>query len=178
MNPKYDCHKATQLHWQGGTRPVRCPSTTHAHRVLPTQAEKIRRPYDLHNKDIIVRCTFVSSFPKFPKVVIDDYRSVCDWYREASREHYWEQLVGVGCLLALRLPIPTRPTNWPAPRQHSPQNHTSEAQNQELGESNQCPNSNDSPPIPSPPVSIRPRATPTARPRYHQVWCTPMWDTK
>jgi hypothetical protein len=128
---------------------------------------KIGRPY-LHNKDIIVR-RLCLLFARVPKVVIDDYGSVRDWHREASHEHYWEQLVK--CLLALRKPIPTRPTDWPPPRQRSPQNHISEPQNQEPGKSNQRPNS--SPPIPSPPCWRPPEQPPPQRPPpsppcYHQ----------
>jgi hypothetical protein len=50
----------------------------------------------LHNKDIIVQ-NLRLLFARIPKVVIDDYRSMKDWFKEASHESSWTALVR--CLL-------------------------------------------------------------------------------
>ncbi len=56
---------------------------------------KRRHPY-IHNKDVIVR-NLRLLFAKIPEVVINDYGSVKDWFKEASHEMYWTALVM--CLL-------------------------------------------------------------------------------
>ena len=73
---------------------VRGPYDAPAQRMLTAccqHKQKIGRPY-LHNKDIVV-WHLRSLFARIPEVVIDDYGSVRDWFREASHEQYWEQLV-------------------------------------------------------------------------------------
>jgi hypothetical protein len=111
------------------------------------------RPY-LYNKDIIVR-NLRLLFSQIPEVVIDDYGSVKDWFKEASHESYWTALVR--CLLDKQAPLPTRPTEWPPPRQRSPcghpsssapQNDTDHTNNDEDGGQN---DSAEPPLIPSPP---------------------------
>ena len=47
---------------------------------------KCGRPY-LHNKDVIVQ-NLRLLFAQIPEVVIDDYGSVKDWFKEASHESY------------------------------------------------------------------------------------------
>jgi hypothetical protein len=104
----------------------------------------------LQNKDIIVRHLCLL-FACIPEVVINDYGLVRDWFREASHEQYWEQLVEY--LLAPSAPIPTHPTNWPPLRRRSPHNHTSNPPSQEPGKSDkhQRQSLKDSPPVPPPP---------------------------
>ena len=161
---------ARQLSFVG--KVVRGPHDAPARRMLTACCQhkrKVGRPY-LHNKDIIVRHLRLL-FAKVPEVLIDDYGSVSDWYREASHEQYWGQLIE--CLLAPLLPIPTRPTNWPPLRRRSLRTNTSEHHNHMPGESNRRTNSADSPPIqsplrrrpPKPPPPQRPSSPP---PQYHQ----------
>ena len=105
---------ARQLSFIG--KVIQGPYNAPARRMLTAccqHTRKIGSPY-LHNKDIIVRHLRLL-FAKVPKVLIDDYGSVRDWYHEASHEQYWEQLVK--CLLALaqQVQIPTCPTNWLPP---------------------------------------------------------------
>ncbi len=47
---------------------------------------KHRYPY-LHNKDVIVQ-NLCLLFAQIPKVVIDDYGSVKDWFKGASHQSY------------------------------------------------------------------------------------------
>ena len=63
---------------------------------------KVGCPY-LHNKDVIVQ-NLCLLFAKVPEVVIDDYESVRDWFKEASHETYWTTLIK--CLLNKQEPIP------------------------------------------------------------------------
>jgi hypothetical protein len=109
------------------------------------------RPY-LHNKDVIVQ-NLCLLFARIPEVVIDDYGSVKDWYKEATHESYWKALVR--CLLDKQAPLPPRPTEWPPPRQHSPRGHPSE---------DNSPNDRtESPPIPSLPRQRPPPPPPPPR---------------
>ena len=104
---------ARQLGFIG--RVIRGPYDSPARRMLTACCQhkrKIGRPY-LHNKDVIVRHIRLL-FARVPEVIIDDYGSIRDWHREASNKEYWEQLIE--CLLAPRMPLPTRPTSWPPPR--------------------------------------------------------------
>jgi hypothetical protein len=106
---------------------------------------KVGRPY-LHNKDVIVQNLHLL-FAKVPEVVIDDYGSVKDWFKEASHETYWTTLIK--CLLNKQEPIPARPTEWPPPCRCSPREHQSETPPN--NSSNNQRDNIDSPPIPSPP---------------------------
>ena len=92
-------------------------------------------------------------FARIPKVVIDDYGSVKDWFKEAPRESYWTALVR--CLLDKQAPLPTGPTEWPPPRRRSPcghpfssvpQDNTDSVNSTEDGSPN---DSTEPPPIPS-----------------------------
>ncbi len=82
---------------------------------------KCRRSY-LHNKGVIVQ-NLPLLFAWISKVVIDNYGSMKDWFKEASRKSYWTALVR--CLLDKQAPLPAQPTTWPPPRQCSPRGHPS-----------------------------------------------------
>ena len=143
---------ARQLKFLG--KVVRGPHDTPARRMLTAcchHKRKRGRPY-LHNKDVIVR-NLRLLFARIPEVVIDDYGSVKDWYKEATHEPYWTALVR--CLLDKQAPLPSRPTEWPPPRRHSPRGHPSE---------DNSPNDRpESPPIPSPPRRRPPPPPPPPR---------------
>jgi hypothetical protein len=94
---------------------VRGPHGSPARRMLTACCQhkrKVGRPY-LHNKDVIVR-NLRLLFAEVPEVVIDDYGSVRDWFKEASHETYWTTLTR--CLLNKQEPIPAQPTELPPPR--------------------------------------------------------------
>jgi len=113
---------ARQLGFLG--KVVRGPHDTPARRMLTACCQHKRkrgRPY-LHNKDVIVR-NLRLLFSRIPEVVIDDYGSVKDWFKEASHESYWTALVT--CLLDKQTPLPPRPTEWPPPKRRSPRGHPS-----------------------------------------------------
>jgi hypothetical protein len=63
---------------------------------------KRRCPY-LHNKDIIVQ-NLCQLFVQIPEVIINNYGSMKDWFKEASHESYWTALVR--CLLDKQAPLP------------------------------------------------------------------------
>jgi hypothetical protein len=63
---------------------------------------KCKCPY-LHSKDVIVQ-NLRPLFAQIPEVVIDNYGSVKDWFKEASHESYWTVLVR--CLLDKQAPLP------------------------------------------------------------------------
>ena len=87
---------ARQLGFLG--KVVRSPHDTPARRMLTACCQHKRKcgcPY-LHNKDVIVG-NLRLLFARIPEVVIDDYGSVKDWFKEASHESYWTALVR--CLL-------------------------------------------------------------------------------
>ncbi len=93
---------------------VRGPIDRPARRMLTACCQHKRnqgRPY-LHNKDVIIR-NLRLLFKKVPKVVINDYGSVKDWFQEASHEKYLTQLDQ--CLLDNQAPLPTPPTECPPP---------------------------------------------------------------
>ena len=141
---------AQQLSFLG--KVVRGPHDAPPHRILTACYQhkcKPGRPY-LHNKDIIV-CNLRLLFARTPKIVIDDYGSVKDWFREASHELYWTQLVQ--CLLDEQAPLPMCPTTWLPPQRRSPRTHMpTPPPNPPDGPGGDHNNSNpDSPPIPSPP---------------------------
>jgi hypothetical protein len=101
---------ARQLGFLG--KVVRGPHDAPACRMLTACCQhkcKRGRPY-LHNKDVIVQ-NLRLLFAQIPKVVINDYGSVKDWFKEASHESYWTALVR--CLLDKQAPLPTQPTEWP-----------------------------------------------------------------
>ena len=106
-------------------------------------------------------------FARIPEVVIGDYGSVKDWFKEASHESYWTALVR--CLLDKQAPLPPRPTEWPPPRRRSPRGHPSSSvpqDNTDSADSTEDDSSNDStesPPIPSPPRQ-RPPPPPSVSP--------------
>ena len=106
-------------------------------------------------------------FARIPKVVIDDYGSVKDWFKEASHESYWTALVT--CLLDKQAPLPPRPTEWPPPRRRSPRGHPSSSVPQDdtdyanSPEDDSLNDSTESPPIPSPPRR-RPPPPPSVSP--------------
>ena len=107
-------------------------------------------------------------FAQIPEVVIDDYKSVKDWFKEASHETYWTALVR--CLLDKQAPLPTRPTEWPPPRRRSPRGHPSSSTPQHDTDSantsdddRQNDSTGDSPPIPSPPRRRPPPPPPSSR---------------
>ncbi len=89
---EHDCCQAAWLPRESPPRAARPPCP-------PTACCQHKRncgcPY-LHNKDVFIRNLWLL-FAKVPKVVINDYGSVKDWFREASHESYWTQLVQ--CLL-------------------------------------------------------------------------------
>ena len=157
---------ARQLGFLG--KVVRGPHDTPARRMLTACCQHKRkrgRPY-LHNKDVIVR-NLRLLFARIPEVVIDDYGSVKDWFKEASHESYWTALVS--CLLDKQAPLPPRPTEWPPPRQRSPRGHPSSSVPQDdtdSANSTEDDSSNDStesPPIPSPPRRRPPPPPPSPR---------------
>jgi hypothetical protein len=82
---------------------------------------KCGRPY-LHNKDVIVQ-NLQLLFAQIPEVIINDYGSMKDWFKEASHKAYWTALIR--CLLNKQAPLPTQPTTWPPPHQHSSRGHPS-----------------------------------------------------
>ena len=95
---------ARQLGFLG--KVVRGPHDAPTRRMLTACCQHKRkrgRPY-LHNKDVIVR-NLCLLFAQIPEVVIDDYGSVKDWFKEASHETYWTALVR--CLLDKQAPLPT-----------------------------------------------------------------------
>jgi len=101
---------ARQLGFLG--KVVRGPHDAPARRMLIACCQHKRkrgRPY-LHNKDVIVR-NLRLLFAQIPEVVIDDYGSMKDWFKEASHETYWTALVR--CLLDKQAPPPTRPDTVP-----------------------------------------------------------------
>ena len=106
-------------------------------------------------------------FAQIPEVVIDDYGSVKDWFKEASHESYWTALVRH--LLDIQAPLPARPTEWPLPRRRSPRGHQSSSVPQDdtnSAESTEDNSSNDNtepPPIPSPPRRRPPPPPPSPR---------------
>ena len=59
----------------------------------------------LHNKDVIGVQNLRLLFAQIPEVVIDDYESVKDWFKEGSHEAYSTALVR--CLLDKQGPLPT-----------------------------------------------------------------------
>jgi hypothetical protein len=126
------------------------------------------RPY-LHNKGVIVR-NLRLLFAQIPKVIINDYGSVKDWFKEASQEAYWTALVQ--CLLNKQAPLPTRPTMWPPPRQHSSQGHTSssvppsDTDDPTADDDHSRSDSTDPPPIPS--LPCRCRLPPPPSPNHQQ----------
>ncbi len=79
------------------------------------------RPY-IHNKHVIV-CNLCLLVARIPEVIIDNYGSLKDWFKEVSHKGYCMQLVQ--CLLDCQTALPARPTEWPPPCQHSPCEHTS-----------------------------------------------------
>jgi hypothetical protein len=98
---------------------VQGPHDSPAHWMLTACCQhkrKCRCPY-LHNKDVIVQSLRLL-FAQIPEVVIDNYGSVKDWFKEASHESYWTALVR--CLLDKQAPFPAPPTTWPPPHQRSP----------------------------------------------------------
>ncbi len=104
---------ARQLGFLGKVVPG--PHDTPARRMLTACCQHKRkrgRPY-FHNKDVIVR-NLLLLFARIPEVVIDDYGSVKDWFKDASHESYWTALLR--CLLDKQAPVPPRPTEWPPPR--------------------------------------------------------------
>ncbi len=111
------------------------------------------RPY-LHNKDVIVQ-NLRLLFARIPAVVIDDYGSMKDWFKEALHDSYWTALVR--CLLDKQAPLPARPTTWPPPRQRSPRGHPSSPSPPSDTDAphdnyNECQNDSvDLPPVLSPP---------------------------
>ena len=113
------------------------------------------RPY-LHNKDIIVQ-NLSLLFARIPKVVIDDYGSVKDWFKEASHKTYWTALMR--CRLEKQAILPAIPTEWPLPRQQSPQGHPSSSVPQIDADPT---NNNDTDPLPisTPPHQHPPTPTP------------------
>jgi hypothetical protein len=157
---------ARQLGFLG--KVVRGPHDAPACRMLTAYCQHKRkrgRPY-LHNKDVIVQ-NLRLLFARIPKVVINDYGSVKDWFKEASHESYWTALVR--CLLDKQAPLPTRPIEWPpqkqcSPRGHpsssAPQNDTDPTNNDEDGGQN---DSAEPPPIPSPPRRCPPPPPPSPR---------------
>jgi len=101
---------ARQLGFLG--KVVHGPHDSSARRMLTACCQHKRKrghPY-LHNKDVIVR-NLRLLFAQVPEVVIDDYGSVKDWFKEASHESYWTALVRH--LLDIQAPLPARPTEWP-----------------------------------------------------------------
>ena len=149
---------ARQLGFLG--KVVRGPHDAPARRMLTACCQHKRkrgRPY-LHNKDVIVR-NLRLLFVRVPEVVIDDFGSVKDWYKEATHKTYWTALIR--CLLDKQAPIPTRPTEWPLPRRRSPRGHPSSSTSQNDAEND---TTGDVPPIPSPP---RRRPPPTPPPPQH-----------
>jgi hypothetical protein len=112
---------------------------------------KCKCPY-LHNKDIIVQ-NLCLLFARIPKVIIGDYGSVKDWFKEASHESYWTALVR--CLLDKQAPLPAQPTTWPPPCRRSP--NYNKRQNV----------SADLPPVPSPPRQCPPPPPPS--PNQHHT---------
>jgi hypothetical protein len=157
---------ARQLGFLG--KVVRGPTDAPARRMLTACCQHKRkrgRPY-LHNKDVIVR-NLRLLFAQVPEVVIDDYGSVKDWFKEASHESYWTALVRH--LLDIQAPLPARPTEWPLPRRRSPRGHQSSSVPQDdtnSAESTEDNSSNDNtepPPIPSPPRRRPPPPPPSPR---------------
>jgi hypothetical protein len=113
---------ARQLGFLG--KVVRGPHDSPACRMLTACCQHKRKcecPY-LHNKDIIVQ-NLQLLFAKISKVIIDDYGSVIDWFKEVSHKAYWAALIQ--CLLNKQAPLPTQPTTWPPPHQHSSRGHPS-----------------------------------------------------
>jgi hypothetical protein len=82
---------------------------------------KHRCPY-LHNKDVIVQYLRLL-FAQIPNVVINDYGSMKDWFKEVSHEFYWT--AHVRYLLDKQAPLPAQPTTWQPPHQRSPRGHPS-----------------------------------------------------
>ncbi len=86
---------ARQLGFLG--KVVRGPHDSPAHQMLTACCQhkrKCRHPY-LHNKDVIVQ-NLQLLFAQIPKVVMDDYGSVKDWFKKVSQA-YWTALMR--CLL-------------------------------------------------------------------------------
>ena len=157
---------ARQLGFLG--KVVRGPHDAPARRMLTACCQHKRkrgRPY-LHNKDVIVR-NLRLLFAQIPEVVIDDYGSMKNWFKEASHEAYWTALVR--CLLDKQAPLPTRPTEWPPPRRRSPREHPSSSTPQhdtDSANTSDDDRQNDStgdPPIPSPPRRRPPPPPPSPR---------------
>ena len=156
---------ARQLGFLG--KVVRGPHDTPARRMLTACCQHKRkrgRPY-LHNKDVIVR-NLRLLFARIPEVVIDDYGSVKDWFKEASHESYWTALVT--CLLDKQTPLPPRPTEWPPPKRRSPRGHPSSSVPQDDTDStnntdDDSSNDNTEPPPISPPRRRPPPPPPSPR---------------
>jgi hypothetical protein len=114
---------------------------------------KRKRPY-LHNKDVIVQ-NLQLLFSQIPEVVIDDYGSMKDWFKEVSHKSNWTALVR--CLLDKQAPLPAQPTTWPPPHQRSPRGHPSPPSppsDTDAPRDDHNKRQNDSadlPPVPSPP---------------------------
>jgi hypothetical protein len=106
-------------------------------------------------------------FSQIPDVVINDYGSVKDWFKEASHESYWTALVRH--LLDKHAPLPARPTVWPLPRRRSPRGHQSSSVPQDDTNSsgstddNSSDDNTESPPIPSLPCRRPPPPPPSPR---------------
>jgi hypothetical protein len=84
---------------------VQGPHDSPAHRMLTVCCQHKRKcghPY-LHNKDDIVQ-NLQLLFAQIPKVVINNYGSVKDLFKEASHKSYWTALVR--CLLDKQAPLP------------------------------------------------------------------------
>jgi hypothetical protein len=83
--PKYDCCKTTQLHWQGGPRPLQSYHPMQAHSVLPTKMENWASLSNLPNKDIIIRHLQLL-FAQISHLGINDYGLVKDYSCKAFHE--------------------------------------------------------------------------------------------
>jgi hypothetical protein len=145
---------ARQLGFLG--KVVQGPHDYPARRMLTACCQHNRkrgRPY-LHNKDVIVQNLHLL-FSQIPKVVINNYGSMKDWFKEASHEYYWIALVR--CLLDKQAPLPAQPTTWSPPHQCSPCGHPSspsppsdtDAPHEDYNKRQN--DSADLPPVPSPP---------------------------
>jgi hypothetical protein len=76
-----------------------------ATRQLGFLGKVVQGPHDspAHNKDVIVQ-NLQLIFAQISKVVINDYGSMKDWFKEGSHESYWTALVR--CLLDKQAPLP------------------------------------------------------------------------
>ncbi len=124
----------------------------------------------LNNKDVIVQ-NLRQLFARIPEVVINDYGSVKDRFKEASHESYRTALVR--CLLDKQAPLSARPTTWPPPWRHSPHRHPyfpSPPSDIDAPHDNYKERQNDSaysPPVPSPPCRRPPPPPPS--PNWHHT---------